>query len=81
MKNTALPEAYARLADLLLDDKIHLDPAVGFAEVCIRAEADPQAMDLLVRDELGMSGQDLVQALRSSDYAALARNYKALPKK
>lgn len=81
MKNTALPEAYARLSTLLTEDKVHLDPSVGFAVICRRAGADPRAMDQLVRDELGMPGEDLIRALRTSDYAALARNYKALPKK
>ena len=61
MKNTALPEAYARLSTLLTEDKVHLDPSVGFADICRRAGADPRAMDQLVRDELGMPGEDLVR--------------------
>ncbi|MBR1405834.1 MAG: hypothetical protein IJ578_02725 [Bacteroidales bacterium] len=81
MKDSALPEAYARLSDLLLQEKVHLDPALTFAGLCRRADAEPRAMDWLLRTELGLSGEGLLAALRSSDYADLARKYKALPKK
>lgn len=81
MKNETLSQAYARFADLLLEDHVHFDPDLRFGDICRLAGGDPEEMDRLLQNEVGLSGEALVRALRTSDFTALAVKYKALPKK
>lgn len=65
MKNETLSQAYARLADLLLEERIHFDPDLRFRDICRLAGADPEEMDRLLREEVGLSGEALVMAIRT----------------
>ena len=81
MENDALTRSYATLAALLLEDRVHFNPSLGFGEICRLAGADPRKMERLLTAELGLDGEGLLAALRTSDYTGLARNCKPLPKK
>ena len=72
---TALLGQYEKLADMLLNDKVHMDGTLGFPEICSWLGADPDSLDALVQEELGMPGDALLRALREGERLDIRRKY------
>ena len=72
---------YETLASLLIDERVHMDATVGFRELCAWIGADAAALDQLVREELGLSGEALLRNFRKRERQSLERKYGALGQK
>lgn len=66
---------YEALSALLLDEKLYMDGTLGFREVCSWIGADPERLGALIREELGLSGEDLLRTLREGERESLRRKY------
>lgn len=59
-------DKYDKLARLLNEERLYIDRKVDFASLCAVLDADADAMDAIVREELGVTGEQWISELRSS---------------
>lgn len=60
---------------LIMDEHVYLDPSLNFREVCRMIGADPGEMDGYLREEVGLSGDELFLDLRKSYRKYLENKY------
>lgn len=70
-----LEENYDILEKLLDDEKVFMNPAVTFADICGWLGARKSDMDALVMRELGLCGDELLARFRLSVPDRLRRKY------
>ena len=56
---------YASFAKLMNEEKVYLDRTLTFEGICSRIGAEPEALESLIREELGYSGQESLDLYRS----------------
>ncbi len=66
-KRHHLPEWYESFSRLMLEDRLYLYPEVSFADVCSAIAADEKELDEMLRDTLGVGGDELMESFRRSD--------------
>lgn len=66
-------EAYEKMEKLLLEEHVYLKPGMDFGKLCSRIGADPQDLDRLVQEELGMSGDELMETFRRQFFRVYKR--------
>ena len=74
-KNAALARQYEAFASLLLEGQVYFDASLGFREICSWIGADPDALGGMIREELGLGGEELLRDLRESGRRFLRRKY------
>ena len=72
MENDAI---FERLCDLLVTEKVYLDPGVTFPLLCHWLGADVRTMDRRLQEEVGMGGRRLMMTLRRSETGRLFAKY------
>lgn len=75
MEADSLSLHYEFFADLLLEDRIYLDPEVSFTRICRWMGADARQLDDYIRSELGLSGEALIRRYRQGEPARLQAKY------
>lgn len=75
MEKETLERHYEKFAALLLEDRAYMDGTLRFRDLCSWIGADAAALDTLLLRELGLSGTDLLRALRESGRRGLKRKY------
>ena len=63
-----LSKAYARLSGFLSSPSFTERPGLTFRDVCKTLRVSPVDLDRLVRDELGLSGPELLEAFSVNDH-------------
>lgn len=58
---------YADFERLMIEEKSYLDGTLSFKTICLAIGADQGALDSLIQEELGFSGQSLIDYLRAQD--------------
>lgn len=56
---------YEEFGRLIIEKEIHMNPAATFPVLCALIGADRKKLDARIREELGMSGETLLGALRA----------------
>ena len=67
MKYTSSCEEYARICGVVLREKPYLDPEFMFRDLCWSERIDPEGMDELFREELGLGGQEVLEQFREGE--------------
>ena len=62
---------YAAFERAMDEDRIYEDRAVTYSEICRSIGADPSALDVLLRKEIGYSGDCLLALYRSQTVETL----------
>lgn len=70
-----LMSKYALLERLLNEEKIYLDRELAFSRVCGWLVVPELPMDALLRQELGLGGEELLSALRAGEAERLKLIY------
>ena len=52
---------------MILEDRTYRDESMTFRTACSRADVDPEALDGVIRKELGVSGDGLLRILREKE--------------
>lgn len=73
--NDTLLRQYESFANMLIEDRIHMDGTLGFPEICSWIGADPEELDRLIQDELGLTGTGLLAAMREGERLNIRRKY------
>ncbi len=60
---------YAAFARAMNEERLY--ESLDFVGICIRIGADPVAMDALIQQELGYTGESLVDSYRTSSLASI----------
>lgn len=60
-----LEESYASFAQALEEKGLMREEHLGFKEICTRLETDPAALDRMIYDELGYSGEEILGLWRT----------------
>lgn len=68
MDNGTLYQSYEKFSRLLLDEEIYRNPATTFAGICTIIGADPEALGDLVMKEMGMNGDEIIEAYRRQEH-------------
>ncbi len=66
---------YAAFGRLMNEEKVYIDPSVDFAAVCRWLGMDAEALDAVLREELGYGGDGLMEAYRRLYRASLSEKY------
>jgi len=56
---------YEKFGELILEKNVYMNPSATFPMLCALIGADRKALNSLIREELGMSGEMLLGALRA----------------
>ncbi|MGM9742242.1 MAG: hypothetical protein ACI3ZC_04200 [Candidatus Cryptobacteroides sp.] len=67
--------AYEIFADLLLEEKVHMDRRITFARLCRWLGTSRRGLDGIVHKELGMSGKEVVRSLRRAEERRIRDKY------
>lgn len=70
-----IENSYCLLERLLNEEHLFLNPRVSFSMICTWLDADRKEMDGLLREELGIGGDELLRRLRCSVPERLERKY------
>ncbi|MDO5442968.1 MAG: hypothetical protein Q4G10_04800 [Bacteroidia bacterium] len=70
-----IEHSYSILEMLLNEEHIFLNPRVSFSMICSWIGSDRSEMDDLLREELGLDGDELLLRLRNSVPDRLERKY------
>lgn len=65
--NAELFQQYETFANMILEDRTYRDESMTFRTACSRAGVDPEALDGVIRKELGVSGDGLLRILREKE--------------
>ena len=75
MENKSLSEKYELFCNLLLEEKMFLDPFLSYSNLCALIHADEKALEGHIYGELGSGGQELIDGLRDNYLCYLFRKY------
>ena len=56
---------YALFSKMILEEKAYLDPDLSFEDICNIIGAEPGRLDMLLVEELGMSGEEILSHCRN----------------
>ena len=70
-----IANAYSVMEKLLDVEKVYLNPRISFRRICRWLDVPPAELDLMVRRELGMGGEELISRFRASEPELLSRIY------
>lgn len=59
-----ISSTFLRFERLMDNEKVYLDPDVSFHTICRRLAVSPSSLDEILIQELGMSGDELVDSYR-----------------
>lgn len=67
MRTKKLMEKYELFGRLMTEDKIYEDPSMDFKKACALAGIRPCVLDRLLKKELGVNGNELLDNYRKGD--------------
>lgn len=70
-----IENSYSLFEQLLNEEHLFLNPRVSFSMICAWLDTDRRGMDELLREDLGIGGDELLRRLRSSVPERIERKY------
>lgn len=75
MKTKTNTPAYETFCRLMTEENLYVDPTLTFATVCRWIGVSPSELDLELGEELGFSGEAMIQHLRARQATRLREQY------
>ena len=75
MDIAAIQIAYEIFADLLMEEKVYLDPNLTFSLICSWIGVPEKELDRYIVKEMGMSGKDIIHKFRADEPLRLRQKY------
>lgn len=80
VEDKSLMKSYEIFSRLLHEDKIFMDPSLSFSIICRWIGADRRRLDKLIKNELGLSGMEMIRAFRAIEMERIAEKYSKILK-
>ena len=68
--------AYEIFGRMMTEDKLYLSRRITFRRICRWLGVPRRNLDLMIRQELGMGGQELMRRYRGDDERSLREKYE-----
>lgn len=75
MGNMELEKGYSLFYQLMVGERLCLRLDLDFEKVCRIIGADPVELGAYIREEMGMTGDEVIIALRKQAYDSINRKY------